>query len=284
MADTSALLASQKPDGGWPYQSGSSWTEPTAYALLALVACGEAASPAVKNGCEWLARNQRADGGWAPRPTVDQSTWVTALILLLPGMEVKVRRDAALQWLCEATGRETSWIQRARSALLDGHIRASDGDGWPWFPDTAAWVTPTSFSLLALEKAAREHGSPEFDKRSNSGRQYLLSHTCRDAGWNHGSTKALGYDSDSYPETTGQALLALHDVPGVRLERSIECAERHFESCQSFEACCWLKLGLMVHGRTIPDRPPPKSHGTVMETALVLLVRAAADGRNIFLE
>ena len=284
MPDTSALTSSQKPDGGWPYTNGGSWTEPTAFALLALLASGEAKSEAVRSGCDWLARNQREDGGWAPRPGVDQSTWVTALILLLPERVAGVRRDLALNWLSRTSGRESGWLQRARSALLDGRFQNPQGDGWPWFPETAAWVTPTCFGLIAIEKAAHSELSPQLEQRSNSGREYLLAHTCRDWGWNHGSTKALGYDSDSYPETTGQALLALHGLSATRLERSIERARRHFETCQSFEACCWLKQGLMAHRVNVPDRQWPRSHGTVMETAVGLLTAAAANGRNIFLE
>lgn len=284
MLDTSGLAAMQNPDGGWPYKSGGSCTEPTAYGLLALVALGQTASPAVRKASDWLARGQRADGGWAPRPGVDQTTWVTALVLLLPGSLVHVSRERALRWLAASSGRESGWVQRLRVTLLDGRMPQTGGDGWPWFPDTAAWVTPTCFGLLAAEKSARSQPSVELSQRAGAARQYLLSHTCRDFGWNHGSTKALGYDSDSYPETTGQALLALHGVPAARLQRSFECAQRHFESSRSLEALCWLKLGFLAHGLKVPDRPIPPGHGSVMEIALKILAEAAANGRNIFLE
>lgn len=124
------------------------------------------------------------------------------------------------------------------------------------------------------------------EQRCASAREYLISHTCRDGGWNHGSTKALGYDSDSYPETTGQALLALHDVPNDKLGRSLERARQHFASCRSLEAFNWLRLGLLshTHGQTVRDLAAPTGHASVPETAIQILADAAANGRNIFLE
>jgi len=283
MPDTSSLVASQNPDGGWPYRGGSSCTEPTAYALLALAAASEAASQVTRRASAWLSRNQRPDGGWAPRPGVDQSTWVTSLILLLPDSLQVGKREPALRWLMGSGGRESSLIQRVRSALLDG-TAGSAGVGWSWFPDTAAWVTPTSLGLLAAEKAARANPSPALDQRCRHAREYLLAHTCRDHGWNHGSTKALGYDSDSYPETTGQALLALHGVSATRIPGSLECARRHLESVQSLEALSWLELGLLAHGERLPARKEPSGHHAVPEAAVHLLAKAAENGRNIFLE
>lgn len=284
MVDLSDLAGRQNPDGGWPYTSGSSCTEPTIWSLLALVVAGEGKSASASKGSAWLARYRLADGGWPPRPNVDRSTWVTALALLLPVDFLGNSREPALAWLNALAGRESSWILRIRSVLMDGRIASASGEGWPWFPETAAWVSPTCFGLLALEKAGRARPSQVLEDRCASARQYLTSHTCRDGGWNHGSTKALGYDSDSYPETTGQALLALHRIPAGRLRPALERARQLFETCKSREAMSWLKMGLLAHGQPVPDLPSPKGHGGVQEIAVGLLADAAAQGRNVFLE
>jgi squalene cyclase len=78
------LLSRQNGDGGWGYRGTTSWTEPTCLALLALSAReGNAASvEAAGRGRRWLESAYRKDGGWAPRPSVEESTWVTALAVL----------------------------------------------------------------------------------------------------------------------------------------------------------------------------------------------------------
>jgi squalene-hopene/tetraprenyl-beta-curcumene cyclase len=73
------LEAHQNPDGGWgedmrSYDDpstgghGASTASQTAWALLALIAAGNAAgagpSPAVESGVRWLAEHQRPDGTW----------------------------------------------------------------------------------------------------------------------------------------------------------------------------------------------------------------------------
>jgi len=283
MPENTELANRQNPDGGWPYRRASSCTEPTVFALLALSAAGESYSPAAQKGLAWLVRAQRPDGGWAPRPTVDQSTWVTALALLLPVPLPNARCEPALRWLADSSGRETSWVERLRAALLGGRFNSPGDSGFPWFPDTAAWVTPSCFGILALEKANRSRASRQWEERCSAARGYLLSHACRDGGWNHGSSKALGYDSDSYAETTGQALLALHKVPAATLRPALERARAHARTCRSSEAMNWLRLGLLAHGQALPDYPVPKGHGSVVEVSLNIVADAAANGRNIFL-
>src|SRR5207249_11394817 len=69
------LFSVQQPGGGWGESCGS-YDDPrlagkgtptasqTAWALLALLAAGEARSTVVRTGIDWLLRRQRPDGTW----------------------------------------------------------------------------------------------------------------------------------------------------------------------------------------------------------------------------
>ncbi|MCU1339155.1 MAG: hypothetical protein JWO19_4736 [Bryobacterales bacterium] len=284
------LLARQNQDGGWSYgRVGSSWTEPTCYALLALAA-GEvypSGSPpaveAARRGVQWLSSRQRQDGGWAPRESVDESTWVTALVLLLPPEQAAaVDRARASRWLLEQTGRESGWIFRLRLRLLGVRPDPTEQfEGWPWYPGTAAWVSPTALTLLALQKFNHSAGDPLVQKRLEEGSSFLLARRCRDGGWNHGSTSALGYDSDSYPETTGLALLALHGTAESQMGTALEVAERHLRESRSLEATSWLALGLLAHGRS-PSVGSVMPHQGTVAVSVAALAEAARRGRNLF--
>jgi hypothetical protein len=286
------LLARQNADGGWSYRRGGSWTEPTCYALLALATNGAAYGAELRRGMDWLRRCQRSDGGFAPRESVQESTWLTALALLLPPDLQGIDRNKAESWTIKQTGRESGWVNRLREWMLG----ADSGDtfkfdGWAWYPGTAAWTGPTAISVLALQKMAKASSQVDgasLQKRIGQGRSFLLARRCRDGGWNHGSTSALGYDSDSYPETTGLALLALHGEKGAVVAQGLVRGEQHLANCQSSEAASWLRLGLTAHGRTVPASPPgsgsaPSMHGGVMEIALAALADAGQAGRNPFL-
>jgi hypothetical protein len=162
-------------------------------------------------------------------------------------------------------------------------------DGWPWYPGAAAWVGPTALSVLALQKLAKRGGGPaspsDLKKRIDQGISYLLARRCRDGGWNHGSTRALGYDSDSYPETTGLALLALHGVNDASVAQGLARGEQELAICQSSEGVSWLRLGLGAHGRAaLPAPNAPAMHGGVMEIALAALADAAQAGKNSFFD
>lgn len=277
MWDAALLWSRQNPDGGWGYRSGaSSATEPTLYAVLAL-AGASSNRPALERGIEWLKSRQRPDGGWAPRDGVDQSTWVTALPLLLPaGMAANFDVPRAVEWLVGQTGRESGWVYRLRMFLMGGDSGASDASpGWPWYPETSAWVSPTALTLLALNKVQRRQPTKIVEDRCSSARAYLLARRCADGGWNHGSTRALGYDGPSYPETTGLALLALRGVKG--LEPSLDRAERHAAEAKALEAASWLRLGLAAHGRPVPEPQAALEPRTTVDLALGLIAAAPVD-------
>jgi len=281
-----AIGAAQNADGGWPYCKGGSWTEPTVYALLAHQA-GGAQAPRADRALDWLLRVQQPDGGWAPRPSVQQSTWVTALVALLPARLIGPGRLArAVAWLLDQTGMEATPAFHVREFLRDGALPGNpELAGWPWFPGTAAWVTPTCLAILALDKCYWSCPSSALRERIEAARGFLLSRRCADGGWNHGSAMALGYHSDSYPETTGQALLALRGADPSLLRPSFALAGRFLSARPPAAAAAWLRLGLLAH-QQLPaaDSSACRTCRTLPDAALTFLADAAADGHRVFLD
>jgi len=282
MNELSALLGDQNHDGGWGYHQVGSATEPTMFALLALCVSGRKHTPAAQRGIQWLKAIQRADGGWPPYHGVPQSTWVTALPLLLPeSLRLQLATDRARRWLLSQQGRESTWEERIRNRLLRVNPLDTSQEGWPFYPNTAAWVSPTAFTVLGLERFP-DHAQAKM--RCESGREFLLSRKCSDGGWNHGSFKALGYDLPSYPETTGVALIGLHTRKGPKLEASIAKLIKTLHEVQSREARCWMQLGLLSQGipapLTLENVRPAKTN---MERSLTILADAASEGNNILI-
>ena len=283
------LTSIQNADGGWCYAAGSSWTEPTALALLAMMSRPHR-SDAFDRGIRWLTALRRADGGWPPSPNVAESTWVTALAATVLAESGQLQSsDSSIDWLLNQTGRESSVVHRLRRWMLG--IQSEYGeqqDGWPWFPGAAAWVSPTASTIVALQKVQKRHPRPEILARIHEGQEFLLARTCRDGGWNHGSSRALGYESDSYPETTGLALVALRGVQSPRIARALVCAEKHLNTCRSSVALSWLHLGLLAHGTVPPSLfvaagSSRDEHLNAIGLSLRIIAHAAENGRNAFL-
>ncbi len=259
----------QNRDGGWAYNKGCSWTEPTVFVLLAQ-SVTQVDRPTFEAGLRFLYSTQRPDGGWSPQPGVADSTWVTALAALLPEEAIGAARlKQALAWLEGQTGRESTWGYRLREMMSGNNPR--NPAGWAWFPGAAAWVIPTSAGIMAFERALQRGESSSLRDRVNSGREYLAAHVCADGGWNHGSSRALGRDGDSYPETTGIALAALRHSPNRQLiERGKAAARRHLATCRTAEGIAWLRMGLAAHGE--PVRSPFESiPRTTLDAALTTL-------------
>jgi hypothetical protein len=283
----SALSRAQNSDGGWGFNSGGvSWIEPTAYALLALT---PAEDSVVNAGVRWLQSMQRGDGGWRPTARVDDSTWVTSVAMLALARADKLASgDRSVRWLLDQTGRESLWHVRLRHLLLGlRQDHSSDDSGWPWFPGGASWVVPTAMSILAL-KQLKLRGNTSAHERILEGERFVLSRVCSDGGWNHGSSRALGYEATSYPETTGVALLAVAGSGSRELPNSLACARKHLAACCSRTGICWLQLGLLAHGANGAElrqlvaaaaRPPRD----VQDLALALLAERAMGGTNVFL-
>jgi hypothetical protein len=206
---------------------------------------------------------------------------------MLPPETIGAGRHArAVKWLVDESGMESSLVFRWTSFLRDGKLPdGSDVSGWPWFPGTAAWVTPTCLGILALRKCYWRRPSTDLRERIDKAQAFLLSRRCADGGWNHGSARALGYDVGSYPETTGQALLALAGTPPAKLEASFRQAQRFLREQRSSAGAAWLRLGLLAH-QQLPAAAPlfTMPCRTVPDAALTVLASAAEQGYNVFLE
>jgi hypothetical protein len=280
------LLSKQNRDGGWPYVRGVSWTEPTVYAVLALLSAGQ--ERAARRGLDWLSSLQRPDGGWPPQAGVEESSWVTSLVALLPPQCLgPAAHGRAIHWLAGLTGEESTLLYRIREWLL-GNPRQPEQEfaGWPWVPGTAAWVAPTAFAILALEKECRRGKTPMLESRVDAGRRFLLLHMCHEGGWNHGSVRALGYESIPYPETTGLALAALRGVRSPQVSLALAVGRRFLGECRSADAFNWLRLGLLAHKELPRDYEPPSKIElrSVPEASLDLVVAAALRGKDVFWE
>ena len=275
-----SLESAQNPDGGWGYHGRSSWCEPTAFALLAL-ASARSTSPRFQDGLAWLRSTQRSDGGWAPHPSVSESTWVTApAVLALCEGDSHEGLAAAIGWMRQQRGEESSLADRLRRALLGARMEAGEGTtGWPWLPETAGWVMPTALTILALEKAELRHVSTGSRERVRQGREFLLARICQDGGWNYGGTQALGFSARSYPDTTGMALLALHGDQSAAVRQAVDKAVQQWPQCHSAQTACWLHLGLDAHG--VRPHDPGDCHlddANLLDRALVVLARAPEEG------
>ena len=279
----------QNDDGGWPYRNGgTSWTEPTVFALIALVAKGELDSPAIEKGGRWLQAVQAEDGGWRPQASVYQSTWVGALVGMLPESIIPTAaRVANLKWLVAQMGQESSRLYRVRQWMI-GNPPNSSGQGWAWFPGATAWVTPTALTILALRKQKdfNDNGGTirsRISLRIEEGQNFLAMHACRSGGWNHGAAQALGYQADAYPETTGLALLALSGTESSAKEAGLLAARRFLPACRSAEAYAWLSLGLKANGEDPEAIHRAYEPRTVVDAALLSLVDSAQAGIDIWM-
>jgi len=272
------LVASQNPDGGWPYHKGSSWVEPTALVALALQSQQLPSQfAALKRSIHWLLSQQKPSGGWAPNSAVDECTTLSSLATLALLPIASNNLDKALTWTADQVYRQDLSLSLLLAKAL--HLPPPHAPGSvPWYPGTAGWVMPTSLTALVLFRAARETNKPALASVAAQSCSYLLTRRCADHGWNHGGSKTRSENANSYPETTGLALLALRagSLPLPPASRTL--ANTFATSPQSIEGLSWIQLAL---GSPDPETIPPAR--TTRDAALRLIALAAGQGKNIFL-
>jgi len=317
-----SLASAQNDDGGWPFQPGAtSWTEPTALAILALRAL-QLSDPCAR-GEQWLIRQQRSDGGWAPSANVSESTWVTSLALLaLPHSSGSASSPELVTRqlnLSSAAARGASWLLAQHSALLSGLtgsvialLKPSEADvlsgSMSWYPGTATWVVPTAFRAMALRHMLRaDDPSANYTKAQNAlearnqslattiplsgsalsaalhhSQLYLLSRRLPNGGWNHGGSYRAGEQISSYPETTGLALLALRDISREYVSASLGLAARYQQNPGSLEASAWLRLAEAIFQGQVGQWSPCGRIASTRDLALFILAATAESEHNVF--
>jgi hypothetical protein len=213
------LRLHQDPSGWFPYkESGQPSMEATAWAALALrenVSVSKAAAI-------FIAKNQNKDGGWSTEPESGRSDWnsgpAVLCLRLLASQHKEIAnsttvKNAINRGLARLLDSRVEFYQPIARLLLlvsQGPKALAYGRGWPWDPDCYHWVEPTVYNLLALKFPGMPHNGL-YERIVSFANQFLLEHSCKDGGWNHGNNITLGQYLPPYRLTTAEALLALQD-------------------------------------------------------------------------
>ncbi|MGA2361379.1 MAG: prenyltransferase/squalene oxidase repeat-containing protein [Candidatus Aminicenantales bacterium] len=236
---TKRLTSLILPGGGIPYyKGGGPSAEPTHLALLALWASG-AGGELTRPLLSWAAGLQNPDGSVALNPEHrDQGLWLTALsAIVFHRLGLKEARDRALGFVASL---------KSVTVANDPKIRQDNTlTGWPWVRGTFGWVEPTAWSVVALNVTGL--GS---DPRAIEGLKFLLDRQIPSGGWNYGNPGLNDRELLPFWDTTGLALIALHeqtDMTGVRA--SLEFLERSQEKIESPCGLAWAALSLETYGR-----------------------------------
>jgi Prenyltransferase and squalene oxidase repeat len=245
------LVASQLPNGGWPFTRGSAQpaVESTALALLALPTDSV---PERSSAIGFLLRNQNPNGSWPAFPGDDESgsgfTGLALYALHRCGVE-GAATDRAFRWLSNFRGRESHWLWKWKFRAFDRHVRFDPGKfGWPWAAETVSWVVPTSYSLLALKSG--NHPPRRARGRIRRGVGMLYDRICPGGGWNAGNGVVYGSPMAPHPDATAIALLALQgEPPGQLITTSLDWLERRAGTCFAPWSLSWTIMALNAFGR-----------------------------------
>lgn len=212
------LSAAQNSDGGWGYSRGKeSATEPTAWALLALVsfANSEPFSSAVARGKDWLRRAQLPDRSWPAFPGMEHGSWQTSLACL--ALQQYGDSTAAVaggaKWLVSDLPADSKLVrQLIRKLLVKKTVVRQDTSlyGWSWTQGASSWVEPTSCALIFLEQYYAGGRFPaNAAKRREIAEALLYDRMCAGGGWNTGNPEVYGVAGQPLVGPTVWALLAL---------------------------------------------------------------------------
>jgi hypothetical protein len=143
-----------------------------------------------------------------------------------------------------------AWLRlRPQEQVVD---QDQDLVGWPWTADTAAWVEPTAWSLLAVKRLQRHLPRQRAAERIRQAESLLADRMCRGGGWNYGNRRILGEDLLPFPDTTALALMALHDSPSVAVTAvSIDRLHDMLVANRSALVLALATLSLQLYGEDV---------------------------------
>jgi hypothetical protein len=249
-------------DGSYPVRAGVSdpkW--PTTLVVLLKIAMARRAVD-VQNRVDDEIENPAIENPAIENPAIENPAIENLAIENLAVENLAAEPTTSLKptigWLLRRTGRTSK-----RKSSIVGH----DGSipGWPWIHDTHAWVEPTAWALIALQKLGLDE--PLLRERIVQGRRLLHDRMIKSGGWNYGNNKMFGVQLRPRTAPTGLALLALASNPIWMAEtasdlaeksatesvaKSLDYLEREVKTIRSPQSLCWGLLGLAAHGR-IPD-------------------------------
>jgi hypothetical protein len=229
----------------WTYRASlASASESAALAALALAAWnrrGDARRPA-----QWMADIQQDDGSVGVFATEPEPRWPTSLAVLA---WAAVDREAGELTFENPTERAVDWClaDRGKAGTRSPQVGHDPSIvGWSWAPNTASWLEPTCFQVLALTAVSRgEH------PRTQEGRRLIVDRLLPDGGANYGNTLVLGQKLVPHPAPSGIAMTALAASGGddARINRSLDYLENTLEPGMTPMSLAWSIIGLTAHGR-----------------------------------
>ena len=247
------LIHRQLPEGGWPFSTDTtqSAVEPTALALLALPSNSVRERDAA---IRFLLRTQNANGSWPAFSGDDgEGSGLTGLALYALNHRCAkgMVTDRAVQWLMESRGWESHWLWKWKFRTTDRHVRFDpDKFGWPWIPETASWVVPTAYSLLALKDSRGISQQGLVQLRIRRGVEMLYDRICPEGGWNAGNGVVYGLPLAPHADATALALLSLLSEPSNDfITATLDWLERRAETCFAPWSLAWIVLALDAFGR-----------------------------------
>lgn len=233
----------------WTYRaSRESAAEAAAWSALALAAWGEAA--AARAPADWLVSIQQGDGSVGVFAAEMEPRWPTSLALL--AWSSVDQGDESHRYQAPIL-RAQDWCltDRGKPGVRSPQV-GHDATivGWSWAANTASWLEPTCFHVLALSAVGlAEH------KRTCEGRRMIVDRLLPGGGANYGNTIVLGQELVPHAAPTGIAMAALagHAAADDRIERSLQYLGTLAAPNMTPMSLSWACLGLAAQGQR-PER------------------------------